>query len=106
MVEDITPLEFVQRTGAGEDLALLDVREPQELAIVSLPGALHIPMGEIPDRWPELDRTRTIVVLCHSGVRSRQVAQFLRQQGLERVANLSGGIARWAREVDPELPSY
>lgn len=106
MVEDITPLEFVQRVAAGEDLALLDVREPQELAIVSLPGALHIPMGEIPDRWPELDRARTIVVLCHSGVRSRQVAQFLQQQGLERVANLSGGIARWVREVDPELPSY
>jgi len=106
MIEDIPPLEFVRRRDAGEDLVLLDVREPGEVAVVSLPGAVHIPMGEVPSRCNELERGPTIVVLCRSGARSLQVARFLDQQGFGRVANLSGGILRWAEDVDPELPTY
>jgi len=105
MVEEISPLEFVRRRDAGEDLVLLDVREPEELEVASLPGALHIPMGQVPGRWQELERGRTVVVLCRSGVRSLQVARYLERQGFDRVANLSGGILRWGLEVDPDLPS-
>jgi rhodanese-related sulfurtransferase len=105
MVEEISPLEFVRRREAGEDLVLLDVREPEELEVASLPGALHIPMGQVPGRWQELERGRTVVVLCRSGVRSLQVARYLERQGFGRVANLSGGILRWGLEVDPDLPS-
>lgn len=106
MVEEIPPLDFVRRRDAGEDLLLLDVREHDELVIASLPGAVHIPMGQVPARCHELDRGRTIVALCRSGARSLQVALFLERQGFSRVANLTGGILRWGRDVDPDLPSY
>jgi rhodanese-related sulfurtransferase len=106
MVAEITPAEFVSRRDAGEDLVLLDVREPQELAVAALPGVVHIPMAEVPARLGELDRSREIVVLCRSGGRSLQVAHYLRHQGFARVANLSGGILRWARELDPSIPAY
>lgn len=106
MVEEITPLEFVRRRDAGEDLLLLDVRERGEVAIAALPGAVHIPMGEVPARCSELRRGPMIVALCRSGARSLQVARFLEQQGFSRVANLSGGILRWAEDVDPDLPTY
>ncbi len=106
MVDEITPAEFVRRRDAGADLVLLDVREPRELAIASVPGALHIRMSEVPARLEELDRDREIVVMCHSGVRSLAVARFLLQQGYSRVANLVGGISRWGREVDPSMRQY
>ena len=106
MVEQIPPLEFVRRRDPGEQLLLLDVREPDEIAIASLPGSVNIPMRQVPGRWPELGREHAIVVLCRSGVRSLQVALFLERQGFSRVANLSGGILRWGRDVDPDLPSY
>jgi rhodanese-related sulfurtransferase len=69
MIDEVTPAEFVQRRDAGEDLVLLDVREPRELDIAAVPGALHIRMSEVPARLGELDRDREIVVMCHSGVR-------------------------------------
>lgn len=106
MIDEITPAEFVRRRDAGDDLLLLDVREPKELSIASVPGALHIRMAEVPARLDELDREREIVVMCHSGVRSLAVARFLRERGYERVANLSGGIARWGRELDPSMQQY
>lgn len=99
-------MEFVRRRDAGEDLMLLDVREPEELVIASLPGALQMPMGQVPGRWQELGRDRMVVVFCRSGSRSLQVALYLERQGFSRVANLSGGILRWGRDVDPDLPSY
>jgi adenylyltransferase/sulfurtransferase len=102
----MTPAEFVRRRDAGEDLLLLDVREPREVAIASVAGALHIPMAQIPGRLAELDRNRQIVVICHSGGRSQAVVGFLQHQGFEQVANLTGGITRWSREVDPSVPLY
>lgn len=106
MIDEITPTEFARRREAGKDLVLLDVREPRELAIASVAGALHIRMSEVPARLGEIERDREIVVMCHSGVRSLAVARFLREQGFERVANLSGGIARWGRELDPSMRQY
>lgn len=105
-VPELAPLEVKRQLDAGEPLRLLDVRESWERAIASLPGSLHIPMGEIPARWRELDPNAQIVVLCKAGSRSLRVAQFLSGQGLAKVANLSGGIDAWTRDVDPSLASY
>ena len=100
MIPEMTPTEFVRRRGAGEEMTLLDVREPSEVAAGSVPGALHIPMAQVPDRLQELDPAREVVVLCRSGGRSFQVAMYLLQQGFERVANLHGGILQWQREIE------
>lgn len=104
-VLEITPSEFVARRDQGEPLTLLDVREPWELAVASVPGVQHIPMAEVPRRLAEIDRTREVVVLCRSGRRSYDVAAYLKQNGF-RAVNLAGGILAWAREVDPGLVTY
>ena len=89
-----------------ESLVLLDVREAWEVAVSPFPGALHVPMREIPSRIGELPQQRTIVCICHHGARSAQVTMFLQQRGFERVYNLSGGIDAWAREVDSTVVRY
>nr|WP_297357661.1 rhodanese-like domain-containing protein [uncultured Caldimonas sp.] len=89
---------------------LLDVREPWEfsLAAIRTAGAdtLHIPMREIPARLAEIDPQRTVICVCHHGMRSLQVAHFLLQQGFEEVINLQGGIDAWSEQVDPNVPRY
>ena len=85
---------------------ILDVREPWEHAICNIAGSQHIPMGEVPSRLHEIERNARIIVLCHHGMRSRQVAEFLERQGYSDVSNLSGGIDAWARVVDPKLATY
>ena len=104
-VAEITPSEFVERRSRGESLTLLDVREEWELGVVSVPDVVHIPMGEVVDRLGELDRNREVVVLCRSGRRSLQVANFLQQNGFQAV-NLAGGILAWSRELDATIPTY
>jgi rhodanese-related sulfurtransferase len=106
MVREISPTEFVARRDRGDDLLLLDVREPHELAIASVPGVVHIPMAQVPERLAELDPAREIVVLCRSGGRSMQVARFLESRGYGSVSNLTGGTLAWSRDVDPSLPTY
>jgi rhodanese-related sulfurtransferase len=104
-VAEITPTEFVARRDRGESLTLLDVREEWELGVASVPDVIHIPMGEVADRLGELDRGREVVVLCRSGRRSLQVANFLQQNGFQAV-NLAGGILAWSRELDATIPTY
>ena len=104
-VAEITPTEFVERRARGESLTLLDVREEWELGVASVPDAVHIPMGEVADRLGELERGREVVVLCRSGRRSLQVANFLQQNGFQAV-NLAGGILAWSRELDATIPTY
>jgi rhodanese-related sulfurtransferase len=104
-VAEITPTEFVARRERGESLTLLDVREEWELGVASVPNVVHIPMGEVADRLGELDRSREVVVLCRSGRRSLQVANFLQQNGFQAV-NLAGGILAWSRELDATIPTY
>jgi rhodanese-related sulfurtransferase len=104
-VAEITPTEFVARRDGGESLTLLDVREDWELGVAAVPGVVHIPMGEVADRLGELDRGREVVVLCRSGRRSLQVANFLQQNGF-RAVNLAGGILAWSRELDATIPTY
>ena len=87
-------------------LLVLDVREPWEYGICRIPGALSFPMQNIPLRSSELPRETDIVVVCHHGMRSLQVANYLAQAGFDRVYNLSGGIAAWAEQIDPSMPRY
>ena len=85
---------------------LLDVREPWEVALCKLPGSQHIPMHLVPLRSNELNPDDEIVIICHHGRRSMQVGMFLERQGFSSLINLTGGIAAWADEVDPNLPRY
>jgi rhodanese-related sulfurtransferase len=107
MFGELTPREFLDRRDAGEELTLLDVREDWEVELAPVPThTVHIPMGEISDRIAELEPEKTTVVICRSGGRSAQVAQFLDRQGFEKVFNLSGGILAWSRVIDPRIPQY
>ncbi|MGD2168270.1 MAG: rhodanese-like domain-containing protein [Gammaproteobacteria bacterium] len=108
-VSSMTPSEFRARWpqhGEADDVVLLDVREPHEVAFAAVDSSLHIPMSQVPARISELNADATIVVMCHSGIRSMRVAGFLAQHGFENVVNLDGGIDAWSREVDPGIPGY
>lgn len=94
------------RLDQGEELLLLDVREPVERNFCTIDGSVHIPMAEVPRRLDELDRECDIVVFCHHGARSFQVAAYLKTRGFDRVYNLSGGIDAWSLRVDPSVPRY
>jgi rhodanese-related sulfurtransferase len=85
---------------------LLDVREPWEFQTCNIAGSVHVPMGEIPARAGEVDRKAEVVVICHHGARSMQVAMFLEKNGFPKVHNLAGGVDAWARSVDPAMPVY
>ncbi|HVN86900.1 MAG TPA: rhodanese-like domain-containing protein [Candidatus Binatia bacterium] len=103
---EISPSDLKRRLEHGDDVVILDVREPEELAIARLDGAVHIPMGEIAGRLHELDPDKEVVVICHHGIRSAQVAGFLAQRDFARVVNLTGGIDAWSCTVDPRVPRY
>ena len=105
MVGQITPTSLKARLDAGESLVILDVREPSELALAALPGVVHIPMQQVPGRLDELDPDAPTVVMCHHGVRSMSVAQFLVERDFDRVENLTGGIDLWARQLGG-VPRY
>ncbi len=100
-IPQITVQELKQRLDAGEDLFVLDVREPYEYQIANIGGTL-IPQNEVPQRLAEIDRNREIVVQCRSGGRSQRIAEFLAQQGYPNVKNLAGGILAWADADRPE----
>lgn len=85
---------------------LIDVREPWEFETCRIPGALSLPMHEIPARMEEIDPDRPVVCICHHGMRSMQVAAWLGRQGYPDLYNLSGGVAAWAAQVDPSMPTY
>jgi len=106
MVENFSPTEFATRCDADESWQLLDVREPWEIEIASVPQSVKIPMADIPSRHTELDADKPVAVLCHSGGRSAKVADFLATQGFSRVANIAGGIDAWAQELDDSLARY
>jgi sulfur-carrier protein adenylyltransferase/sulfurtransferase len=104
-IPQITVLELKQRLDAGDNLMILDVREPFEYQIANIGGTL-IPMNEVPQRLAEIDRDREIVVQCRSGGRSQRVAQFLAAQGYPNVKNLAGGILAWADQIDSSITKY
>jgi rhodanese-related sulfurtransferase len=104
---EISPTQVKALQQRGETFTLLDVRAASEYAASRIEGAKHIPMGDIPSRAHlELDPDDHIVVVCHHGVSSLMVANWLRQQGYENVQSMRGGIDGWARTVDPKVPLY
>ncbi len=107
-VPEITPLELKKRLDRGDELVILDVREPHEWDISNLShlGAHLIPKGKVLERMGELDTAREMVVQCRTGARSADVIRLLQQHGFSKMLNLTGGINRWADEVEPALPKY
>jgi len=104
-VPEITARELKERLDRGDEIFILDVREPHEYQICNLKGHL-IPLGELPRRVHELDSSHEIVAHCRSGKRSAEAVDFLRKAGFRKVQNLRGGILSWSTEVDPSVPRY
>ena len=102
----ISAPELAGRIARGEDVLVVDVREPHELAISSLAGALHMPLATVPQRAHELPLSRMLVLMCHRGSRSQKALEMLSALGFTQLRNLSGGIDAWSREVDPKVPRY
>lgn len=105
---EISPAEAAERlaTDDAADFILVDCREPDELATAAIPGAVHIPTGEIPARWHELDTGAEIAVICHHGQRSLNATMFLHKQGIDEARSVTGGIDAWSRLIDPSIPRY
>ena len=91
---------------SGVDLQLLDVREPWEVALCAIDGAVHIPLGQLPKRVGELEKGRLLAVYCRSGRRSLDATHWLRAQGFTQATNVIGGILAWAREIDSSVTMY
>ncbi|HXS83164.1 MAG TPA: molybdopterin-synthase adenylyltransferase MoeB [Methylomirabilota bacterium] len=104
--DQIGARELADRLARGEDMVLVDVREPHELAIAKFPNAVHVPLRTVPTRASELPRERLLVLTCHKGVRSQRALEILRELGFTRLKNLAGGIDSWSREVDSSVPRY
>ena len=106
-METITPeaLHEKLKNGDGSPL-LLDVREEWEYEICNIEGSKHVPMSQVVGAMAALDKDTETVVICHHGMRSQQVAQYLESQGFSRISNLEGGIDAWAKTVDPDMEQY
>jgi adenylyltransferase/sulfurtransferase len=104
-IPEISVEDLKRKRDAGDDLVLLDVREPHEAQICTLGGVL-IPLNDLPRRVHELDSSRELVVHCRSGARSARAVAFLRQAGFKKARNLAGGILAWADRIDPRMPKY
>jgi rhodanese-related sulfurtransferase len=107
-MKQITPAELAAWLGDKQRArpVLLDVREAWEVQTCAIAGSRHLPMGEITARKDEVDAQAEVVVICHHGGRSMQVAMFLEKSGFAKVHNLAGGVDAWARTVDPSMPVY
>jgi len=106
---ETSPQEVQQRIDAGEPLIMIDVREPEEVAITRIEGAALIPMRSIPASVQQLEAKAgeaTLIVFCHHGVRSLNVVHWLREQGVPACQSMAGGIDAWSALVDPSVPRY
>jgi sulfur-carrier protein adenylyltransferase/sulfurtransferase len=103
---DISAPDLAARLQSGEKVRLIDVREPHEVQISSIPNEELIPLGQLASRLQELDSAQEMVVFCKTGVRSTRALELLVSAGFKKVKNLHGGINAWAREVDTKLPVY
>jgi len=106
-MEEITSTELKERLDKGEDIQIIDVREPNEYAYARIPNSVHIPLGQILNRMSEIDPARETVVHCKMGGRSARAIEALTQAGFTgKLANLKGGITAWSNDVDPSVPKY
>lgn len=101
---EVHALAQLRRQGAPH--AVLDVREPDEVAVCAIEGSLAVPMQKIPERLDALPRSIPLIVLCHHGGRSRMVTNYLRSNGFDNAMNLAGGIDAWARTIDTDMARY
>jgi rhodanese-related sulfurtransferase len=108
MPDEITAQDLAERVRRGDRLRIVDVREDWEREIGRIPGDVHVPMNEVPQRLAELRAPDggAVVIYCHAGVRSMMVAGFLEQNGMPGALSLAGGIDAWSTEVDPTVPRY
>jgi adenylyltransferase/sulfurtransferase len=105
-IPEITPVDVKKMMDEKKPFVLIDVREPHEYQICSIPGAKLIPLGEVPARVHELNSADEIVVHCRSGQRSARAVDFLMKAGFRKIHNLKGGILAWSDQVDPSVPKY
>lgn len=106
-MQEITATELKRRMDAGDDIQLIDVRQPDEYAFAKIEGAKLIPLGEIVERMDELDENKEVILQCKAGGRSATAIQMLTRAGFQgKMANLRGGITSWSNEVDPTIPKY
>jgi len=106
MIQSIQSTDLKARLDGGDSLVLLDVRQPEEVEICSIEGAINIPLDQLPSRCAELDPEAEIVCICHHGMRSANAAAFLMERDFGRLINLTGGIDGWAASVDPDMARY
>jgi adenylyltransferase/sulfurtransferase len=106
-MEEITSTELKRRLDNGDDIQLIDVREESEVAIATIPNAIHIPLAQVVSRMDEIDPNRETVVHCKGGGRSARAIDALQRSGFTgKLINLQGGIIGWSNEVDPTVPKY
>ncbi len=106
-MEEISATELKQRLDNGDDIQIIDVREPNEVAYCSIPNTIHIPLAQVLNRMNEIDPNRETVVHCKMGGRSARAIDALQRSGFTgKLNNLKGGILAWSDEVDPTVPKY
>jgi adenylyltransferase/sulfurtransferase len=105
-VAQIRPSEVKAKMDRGDEFLLIDVREPWEAEVASIPGGVLIPTYELANRTSEIPKNKETILYCHTGSRSMMAAFFLRRLGYTHIKNLSGGIDGWSVEVDPSVPRY
>ncbi len=98
--------KLAEMRAAGDDHTVLDIREPVEIALCAIEDSVSIPMQQVPEHLETLPSQHPVIVLCHHGVRSATVADFLRNSGFDNVWNLAGGIDAWAGLVEPNMARY
>jgi len=105
-VPTLSVQDIKARLDANESLLLLDVREPYELMVSQIRGAVNIPMSQLPARQHEIPRDRPVVVFCRAGVRSARLIAYLQAAGYTNLLNMEGGINAWSKDIDPSIPRY
>ncbi len=106
-MQEITATELKSRMDAGDDIQLIDVRQPDEYAFAKIKGAKLVPLGEIVRRMNEIDEDKEVILQCKAGGRSAKAIEFLTQAGFKgKMSNLKGGITAWSNDVDPSIPKY
>ena len=103
---EILPTELKSKIDRGEEVYLLDVREPWEHQLCRIEGARLLPLGSLAASLQTLPDVDELICYCHHGMRSLDAAAWLRGQGFEKAKSLAGGIERWSREIDPKVPRY
>ncbi|MDR3687940.1 MAG: rhodanese-like domain-containing protein [Fimbriimonas sp.] len=106
MLPSLSPVELQAELQGPNPPTVIDVREAHELEIASLKGAIHIPLGQVPEKVGDLNKDGNYVIMCRGGTRSAQAATYMLQQGFTHVRNLTSGINGWARTVDPSMSEY